>query len=183
MARLALNPTDGLTPTVVLVSVIAFVWVLFAFYWARAQLRIRAVRRLLPDAVLFELLMTIDLSIEVMGAEQAIGEPSPRIWPQTYLTGAVTHDALWFFGGSFGAVQRGRIPADRIHGVTVKTVAFPTRTVTRHFPALVIEVDRGSQELEILPMRTTFLIPRKLSPDQLAAAERAIASRLDVTPS
>ena len=179
VARVAANPGDWLTPTVVIVSLLAFTWVLFAFYWARAQLRVRAVRRLLPDAVLFELVMTMDLSIEVMGAEQALAEPAPRIWPQTYLTCAVTRDALWFFGGSFRAVQRGRIPADRIRGVTVKIVAFPTRTVTRHLPALVVDVEPGS-ELEILPIRTTFLLPRKLTPAQLAAATRDVASRLGV---
>jgi hypothetical protein len=162
------------------VSVLAFTWVLFVFYWVRGQLRARAVRRLLPTAVLFEVVMTPELADEVLMAEQTLGEPAPRIWPQSYLTGAATSDALWLFGGSFRATQRARIPADRIHSITVKTTAFPTRTVTRHFPALVFGVDPGVQQLEVLPVRTTLMIVRKLNADQLAAASRDIAQTLGV---
>ena len=86
----------------VVVSVLAFTWVLFAFYWVRGQLRARAVRRLLPTAVLFEVVMTPELADEVLMAEQTLGEPAPRIWPQSYLTGAATSDALWFFGVTAG---------------------------------------------------------------------------------
>lgn len=181
VVRFVLNPGDGLVLLVVGVSVVAFTWLLFVFYWARGQLRARAVRRILPDAVLFDVVMTRDLAIEVTMAERTLGLAAPRIWPQTYLTGAATHDALWFFGGSFRAIQRARIPADHVHSVTVKTVDFPTRTVTRHFPALVIGVDPGTQELEILPLRTTLMIVRKLTYEQLGALRRDVANTWNLT--
>jgi hypothetical protein len=174
------DPDIWFIPLLVGVSVLAFTCLLLAFYWIRGQLRARDVRRLLPNAVLFEVVMTVELAVEVRTAETALGEAAPQIWPQTYLTGAVTRDALWFFGGSFRAIQRARIPADKIHSVTVRTIAFPTRALTRHFPALAIGVEPGDQKLEVLPLRTTFMVPRKLKPDQLAAASRDIAETVGI---
>ena len=173
-------PSGGLVLVLLCVGLLAFVWMLFAFYWARGQFRTRAVRRLLPTAVLFEVVMTYDLAAQVRAAEDASQGRLAKIWPQTYITVAATSDRLWFFGGSFVLVRRASIAADRIRSVAIKTVPFETRTVTRHFPAMVMSTTLGSLELDVLPMRTTLMVPRKLSAQQLAAASHAVAAKLGV---
>ena len=173
-------PDGAVVLALLIVGTVGFVWFLFAFFWIRGQLRSRAVRRLLPSAVLFEVVMTVDLADRILLVEGALGQPTPRIWPQTYLTVAATGEALWFFGGSFRAVRRGRIPADGIRSVTLKTIDFPTQTVTRHFPAMVMAAGDRFLELGMLPLRTTFMIPRKLTPQQLENACRAVAAELRV---
>ncbi len=175
------DSSGGLLIAGLLVGIATFIWLAYAFYWVRGQLRVRGVRRMFPDAALCEVVMTDGLAATVQYAERLLGEPVPRIWRSTYLTVAAATDALYFFGGSFRPVLRGRIPASALSAVTVKTVDFPTQTVTRHFPAIVVTVDcEPALQLQMLPLRTTLFVARKLTASQLAAASVAVAASLSV---
>ncbi|MEP6481737.1 MAG: hypothetical protein ABJA94_06985 [Rhodoglobus sp.] len=174
-------PNGGVVLVILFVGLFGVLWLLFVFYWARGRLRSSAVRRLFPNAALFEIVMTDELAAQVRMAERSSNKRHiPRIWTSTYMTVAATPEGLRFFGGSFRAVPRGFVGTDRLRAVAIKRMPLETRTVTRHFSEIVVATNFGALEIVMLPLRTRFMIPRKLSPQQLADAGKAIAGKLGI---
>jgi hypothetical protein len=161
-------------------GMLALVWFLFFFFWARGAIRVAAVSRMLPDAVLLDGLMNYGLESDLDQMNAILGVPGKAMWSNGYITVAATTDSLAFYSRAFRPRLLCSVPAELVATIGIETLDFPTRTVTRHFPALVI-TPRGKAEgftIGMLPMRTTLMVPRKLNDAQLRSAVDDLASRL-----
>ena len=172
--------TFGTGIALILLGMLALIWVLFFFFWARGAIRVAALSRALPEAVFVDGLCNSGLESDLDQMNAILGVPPKMIWPNGYITVAATTDSLAFYSRAFRPRLLCSVPADLVATIGIETLDFPTRTVTRRFPAVVI-TPRGKAEgftIGMLPTRTTLMVPRKLNADQLRTAVDELASRL-----
>jgi hypothetical protein len=161
-------------------GMLAFVWLLFFFFWARSAIRVGTLARMLPDATFVDGLVNYGLVSDLDQMNAILSVPPRVIYPNGYVTVAATNDSLAFYARAFSPRLLCSVPAELVASIGIETLEFPTRTVTRQFPAIVV-TPQGKAEgftIGMLPMRTTFMIPRKLNASQLQSAVDELASRL-----
>ena len=165
-------------------GLVAFVWLLLFYFWARGAIRVRVLARRFPDAVFLDVVVNYVLANDLQLLNRDLGVEPRRIWSNGYITVATTRDQMIFHSGTWRPRVLCAIPAEVIAGLDIDTIDFPTRTMVRHFPAIVVKptVWAKGANFGMLPMRTTLMIPRKLTAIQLRHALDDVAARLGVSP-
>lgn len=143
----------------IVLSVVALVWIIFIYYWVRGGIRQRAVGRMAPDALMFEV-----------------------VWGYLYLTVAVQADQLTLYRGSFRPINFLAYHPLEMQNITLRVVDLQTQTVTRHFLNIVtiFKPEAERPDLALLPVRTRLLVPARYSATQLGALGKALADKLGV---
>ena len=178
------NDADGVTllTGIVLIGlgILAFTWLLCFFFWARGAIRVASLSRQLPGAVFVDGLVNYRLASDLEQVNAVLGVSRRVIYPNGYITVAASQTSLAFYSRAFRPRLLCELPAELIATIGISTLDFPTRTVTRRFPAIVV-TPRGKAEgftIGMLPIRTTLMVPRKVNAAQLRAAVDDLASRL-----
>jgi hypothetical protein len=172
--------TFGTGIALICFGMLALVWILFCFFWARAAIRVGVLSRTLPDAVFVDGVLNYRLESDLDQMNAVLGVSPKTMWSNGYITVAATNESLSFYSRAFRPRLLCSVPAELVATIGIETLEFPTRTVTRHFPAMIV-TPRGKAEgftIGMLPMRTTLMIPRKLSAGQLRDTVTDVAARL-----
>jgi hypothetical protein len=164
----------------IILGTLAFIWLLLFYFWIRGTIRAAIISRRFPGAVLVDILVNYPLVSDLQQANAILGVPPIFIWSSGYITVAATRESVGFYSRAFRPRKLCEIPANLISTVEIRTIDFPTRSVTRHFPAIVITLGGAAQgfTLGMLPLRTQLMVPRKLTADQLRRAADDLAVQL-----
>jgi hypothetical protein len=162
----------------VFVGIGELLWLLFFAFRVRGALRARWLRRRFPDAALFDVLVNDRLASELSYAGVLVGGGRRWIWPSGYITMVIDRECVAFYSRALRPRELCTLPISSITSVDIRTLDFPTRTVTRHFPAVCIAVSGSGQGVIVglLPIRTQLYIIRRLTDSQLAEVMGVLAS-------